>query len=242
MKEIILTQGKVALVDDDDYEELNKYKWYATVSRNTFYAGRNTSRNDNEDHKQHAIIMHRVIMNPPPDMKIDHINGNGLDNRKENLRIVTNRENCQNLHIQKTSDLPGVHWHDRDKIWRAEIRIGDKRYNLGSYDSEYLASLAYKRACEEITRIENLKLDIEETNFPYNIDLPIQKPNPKTSKFKGVNWKKDCQKWVAQIKFENKYYYLGLYETEEEASRVYEICLKYRNMYRTRIKENKDKN
>lgn len=242
MKEIILTQGKVALIDDEDYDELNKYKWFAHASRNTFYASRNSDRNDSEDHKQHTIKMHRVIMNPPSDMKIDHINGNGLDNRRENLRIVTNRQNCQNKHVQKTSDLIGVHWNKRDKTWRSEIRFDNKLYYLGSYSSEYLANAAYSRAYEEVLRMENLKLTSEETDFPYNIGLPLKRADAKTSRYKGVNWSKSCQKWISQIRFKGKHYHLGVYDTEEEASSVYEICLKYRKTYEARIKENNNKN
>jgi frataxin-like iron-binding protein CyaY len=242
MKEILLTQGKRTIVDDEDYEELNKFKWYAHADRNTFYAGRNSDRNDNEDRKQHTIKMHRVIMNPPPYMKIDHINGNGLDNRRENLRIVTNRQNCQNKHIEKSSKYSGVHWYDRDKRWIAQIRLNNKLYCLGSYTSEDLANAAYTIACEEVLRIENLSLTVEETDFPYNIGLPIEKAKLKTSKYKGVNWNKNCQKWIAQIRFENKHYHLGVYETEEEASHIYEVCLKYRKMYEVRMKNINCKN
>jgi hypothetical protein len=106
MKELdlTLTPGMHAFVDDDQYEDLKKFAWRAVKLRNTHYA----SRRSGDD----TIFMHRTIMSPPADMVIDHINGNGLDNRRENLRVVTVKENCQNRHHSKcpkgvnTSDLP----------------------------------------------------------------------------------------------------------------------------------------
>ena len=86
MKYIPLTQGKFAIVDDDMYEYLNQWKWcLRKKSERSFYAG----RNDWENKKNHIVTMQQLIMNPPKGMVIDHINGNGLDNRRCNLRICT---------------------------------------------------------------------------------------------------------------------------------------------------------
>jgi hypothetical protein len=92
MKEILLTRGKVAIVDDEDYALVNRMKWQAAPSRDTFYAmcGIPGLRG------QQRLLMHRLIMDPPKGMEIDHINGNGLDNRRANMRIVTRQQNLQN--------------------------------------------------------------------------------------------------------------------------------------------------
>jgi len=79
MKEIQLTQGKIALVDDGDYEKLNQFKWYTIKIRSLFYAAR--------ERQNKTILMHRIIINAPERLYTDHINGNPLDNRKINLRL-----------------------------------------------------------------------------------------------------------------------------------------------------------
>lgn len=108
MKEIPLTQGKVALVDDEDYELVNSLKWYAHLQSGTFYAMRHTPRTDTETRK--LIGMHKFIIKTPDEFETDHIDGDGLNNQKSNLRVVTTRENQQNQHKEKTSKYPGVSW------------------------------------------------------------------------------------------------------------------------------------
>jgi hypothetical protein len=147
-KQIPLTQGKVALVDDEDYERLNSFKWCAQKSRNTYYAIRSVKNNG----KNHTIRMHLMLIDVPKDMNTDHINNNGLDNRKENLRVVTIRENQQNriASINKTSKYVGVSWNTRDKRWRAQIYHNGVHRDLGNYKDEEDAHEAYLKACEEI--------------------------------------------------------------------------------------------
>lgn len=143
MKEIILTQGKVALVDDEDFEELNKYKWYAYKSRNTFYAGRKLRLGVN---KKRIVIMHRELLGlKDSKLKGDHIDHNGLNNQKYNLRIATNAENCKNQMPRKgfSSKYKGVCWHKRDKMWNANIRINERQKHLGYFDNEIEAAKAY---------------------------------------------------------------------------------------------------
>ncbi len=92
MKLIPLTQGKFAQVDDEDYDYLNQWKWYTTKNHKTFYAARHIRING----KQKLIYMHRVIMNIIKGYKTDHIDHNGLNNQKYNLRICTCQENNRN--------------------------------------------------------------------------------------------------------------------------------------------------
>lgn len=148
MKEILLTQGKVALVDDEDYEELNKFKWYANELRKTHYAMRHMKGS----HKT-IILMHRVIMNCPNGMFIDHIDHNGLNNQKSNLRIVTNRQNIQNHNIIKSSKYVGVSLDKYSKKWIASIRINKKTKYIGGFDNELDAHKAYLNKLKEIGEI-----------------------------------------------------------------------------------------
>jgi hypothetical protein len=146
MKEIPLTQGQSALVDDDDYEYLNQFKWMAWRHGNTFYAIRHAPTKDG---KRDTIRMHVVVIETPNGMDTDHINGNGLDNRKENLRIVTHRENNQNNAIHRSGCFPGVRKDKRLKThpYTTCIRVGKQRPHLGSYATPEEAYHVYKLAC-----------------------------------------------------------------------------------------------
>lgn len=154
MKTIQLTKGLVALVDDKDYEELSKYKWYAHWNKlGKTYVARRTAH---DGKKTIGIRMHRQIMGvTDPRIQIDHANACTLDNRRENLRVTTNSGNERNKRKRKgcASKYKGVSLN-RDK-WRARISIptlsgfGDgKRLELGSFDREIDAALAYDKAAK----------------------------------------------------------------------------------------------
>jgi hypothetical protein len=152
MKEIPLSRGKIALVDDEDYSELAKFKWCAHPNPSRiFYATRNMPNGKSRK----TIRMHRVILPPPPGKEIDHINGNGLDNRKENLRIVTRRVNQQNQHVKKHSKYPGVTWHKTSKKWLSQIRMPhQKQRYLGMFENELDAATTYLVACAVLCKGE----------------------------------------------------------------------------------------
>lgn len=147
MREIPLTQGQVALVDDEDYKKLSKYKWFAIKYQvDNFYAARQTP-----GHNGKLIRMHRQILDfIPAGHEVDHFNGNSLDNRKENLRVVTHRQNMQNKHINTSSKYPGVYWDKHAEKWHTQIRINGKRESLGYYESEEAAFVAYRDAISNL--------------------------------------------------------------------------------------------
>lgn len=151
-KEIKLTQEKVTIVDDEDYECLSQFTWYAWRDGNTFYAGRHIRLINS---KQVRIMMHHIIIGKPPiGHETDHKDGNGLNNRRSNLRHVTRRQNAQNLrNIKLTSQFPGVCGYKRYGKWVARIRINEKRKFLGYFEKELDAAAAYKDALKTIGEV-----------------------------------------------------------------------------------------
>jgi len=141
MKLIPLTKGKFAKVDDEDFECLSQYRWFY---HHTGYAGRNI-RIDGE---HRTITMHRVIVRTPPGMDTDHINGDKLDNRRENLRICSHTENVRNQPVRSnnTSGYKGVSFYSRSRKWRANIYVGHMQRNLGYFVTPEEAAQAYDKA------------------------------------------------------------------------------------------------
>lgn len=135
-KTIILSQGKLAIVDDDDFEWLNQWKWSYLPGG---YAVRVI--------RDKMIYLHRVIMGNPI-QKVDHINGNRLDNRKENLRIVDNFQHARNKSLSKsnTSGYKGVYFHKASNKFQAYIDPNKKRKCLGYYNDPKEAAQAYNQA------------------------------------------------------------------------------------------------
>lgn len=146
MKKIKLTQGMFALVDDMDFEYLNQWKWHYNKGRGQGRAQRSTSRKSIEG--KTSIFMHRIIMNVPKDMQIDHKNGNGLDNRKENLRVCTNMENNRNKGIARknTSGVTGISWNKNYEKWHTYIKINNKFIFLGYFGDKEIAIQIRKQA------------------------------------------------------------------------------------------------
>lgn len=138
MKQILLSQNQVALVDDEDFEFLSLWKWNANKLGNTFYAVRNE--------KLKTFLMHRAIMNvSDKKLVVDHKDRNGLNNQKSNLRICTKSQNCANNKplISKTSNYLGVSWDKNRNKWAANLTKNWKKIFLGRYISEREAAIAY---------------------------------------------------------------------------------------------------
>jgi hypothetical protein len=144
-KEIKLTQGKVAIVDDEDFEYLNQFKWQAHKNGNKFYAVTSLLINN----KYRTKMMHRLIANNKnKKMHTDHINGDGLDNRKINLRICTHSQNLMNRGPQANNKTgyKGVCYDKRINKFRATISITGINKNLGCYINPVDAARAYNTA------------------------------------------------------------------------------------------------
>lgn len=147
MKKIPLTQNKYALVDNSDFEELNKHKWYANKLGDTFYAMRHLKVS--EGNSKTIVLMHSAIMKTPKGMDTDHKDRNGLNNQRKNLRICTRSQNGMNKTKAKanTSGFKGVFWHKRDKTWRSQIKVDGKSTHLGYFKTKEDAYKAYCEAC-----------------------------------------------------------------------------------------------
>lgn len=142
LRQIQLTQNKLALIDDEDYEVVSKYKWYAKFNHGNWYAETCIKRK--------TIQMHKLIISTTVNQMVDHCNGNGLDNRKENLRACTNAQNQMNKSKgYGKSSYKGVSWHTQLKKWRARIKVEGKEILLGVFAEEVEAAKAYDKAARE---------------------------------------------------------------------------------------------
>ena len=160
MKEIQLTQGRVALVYDEDFEYLSQWKWYF----NSGYAVRSTWHIGG---KRGQVKMHRLINKTILGLDTDHINSKGLDNRKINLRSVSHMQNCHNTGDRKNSSSKhkGVYFNNhRGRPWKAQIRINGKRICLGTFDTETDAAKAFNNASikfhKEYGRLNKIELSV----------------------------------------------------------------------------------
>ena len=160
MVEVPLTKGKVALIDDEDAPRILAHKWTAHRNpkrrREVWYAVRYVGRA--------SIQMHREILNAPDGMEVDHINGDGLDNRKVNLRLATRAQNLRNTHRPKgRAGYRGIYWHGRNRMYHASIRHEGKKHSLGYYYDAEQAARAYDHAAY------HLHGEFASLNFPQDV-------------------------------------------------------------------------
>ncbi len=141
METIELTQGKVALVDDADYDWLSEYKWHVSkCGRELWYAARRA--------KKKKLSMHRLILSAPFGLQVDHIDGDGLNNQRSNLRLADRYLNHRNYHRRKATrlGLPVGVKMTTDGDYCARINVSGHRIWLGTFDSPLDASAAYAHA------------------------------------------------------------------------------------------------
>jgi hypothetical protein len=157
-----LTQGKFALVDAEDAERVMQFKWFALNKGGWWYAGRQrreprTIRG--QPGKSYTLYLHRFLLDAPDGTDVDHINGDGLDNRRANLRICTHAENSYNARVTRSrAGYKGV--RADGTRWRAAIHQHGREISLGSHATPEEAARAYDRAATEIFGVYAL------LNFP----------------------------------------------------------------------------
>lgn len=158
VRQIPLTRGLVALVDDADFDDLNAFRWHALTGNaaGKFYAARGIGDGRVE-------LMHRRITGFPEGMVVDHLDGDPLNNVRSNLRVCTRWENAANR--QKThgsSRFKGVSWHKRGQAWQAAVRVHRKGHYVGWFKDEEDAARAYDAAARLLLG----------ANAPLNFPLP----------------------------------------------------------------------
>lgn len=141
MAEIHITETHVALLDDADLPLVSAYKWRLSIDHLVYYARTNAPRSQGK----HEILMHRLIMQPAAGMVVDHLNGDGLDNRRSNLRVVTRRENMLNLGSATRASRSGIRGVIQEKSgsWRAQIKNFGRPICIGRFKSKEEARAAW---------------------------------------------------------------------------------------------------
>jgi len=147
-REIPLTQGLVAIVDDEDFKRLIRNRWFAGRKRRQTYAVRQIYLAESKTNRR--LYMHREVLGARPGSQVDHANGNGLDNRRSNLRYANYSQQKANsmLSSSNTSGFKGVSrdGRGRRKEWRAQLRVGGRSLLCGSFHEATEAARAYDEA------------------------------------------------------------------------------------------------
>jgi stress response protein YsnF len=170
-RRIYLGEGEWTILDVEDYYRLNNFKWFLTGRLHKFYAARTIKI----DGKTRITRMHRDIMNPPDNLLVDHQNSDGLDNRRQNLRLATKSQNgCNSRKRKNTSSVYiGVHLRKKQNRWETSIRHNEKRIFLGSFKNEFDAAKVYDAAAKkyhgEFARLnfpeENQNIEIRNAKY-----------------------------------------------------------------------------
>lgn len=215
------TRFKYVIIDDEDFDKIKKHKW--KIDRNKS-GNEYAASSDKIDGRHKYISMHRIIMDAPKNMDVDHINHDGLDNRKENLRICTRQENLRNRKLSNNrlyTIYKGVRLTSYKK-WVAQISINEKNTYIGTFNTDEEAAKAY-----DVAAIKHFGV-FACLNFP-DFDYSNYIPNPYTkkgSKYRGVNWCSDRKKWRVSRQINNKRVRIGDYTTEKDAAKAYDEYLK----------------
>jgi hypothetical protein len=207
MKEIPLTRGKVAIVDDEIFDQVNQFKWaYATNG----YA----HRNDYKNGKSNGLLMHRYIMNAKKGEEIDHVDRNRLNNSLSNLRIISHMDNALNAAksyiVPRSSKYKGVFWNTKEQVWIAHFKYHGKSYYLGSFNSELAAAIMYNKEISKLSSIAYLN----PINLNEEQQMNILKSDKrgkicdKQSGIKNITWCGEKQGWLACISINKKKYHI----------------------------------
>lgn len=227
-KIIALTYGMNANVSSSSYDFLSQWNWIAVQpnKKGGWYA----ARRDSSTGRNRTIFMHDVLL--PNASKVDHISGNTLDNRLENLRPATAAQNAHNRKIPSTnkSGYKGVSWHTRTQNWVAKIYFRNEQFHLGMFTDPVAGARCYDRKAIELFG------EFARTNFPVseyaNEQLVIEsskisrrtglKKRNSSSQFTGVCYVKREQRWLTTIWYLGKQRRLGTFINEVDAARAYD--------------------
>lgn len=214
---IPLTKGYNTNVDVSDYTHLMEWNWCALVGKDkrVIYA----VRVERCGKKTKKILLHKVLF--PQWMEIDHKDGDGLNNRRSNLRESTHSQNLANrpINSNNTSGFKGVHFHVRDNYWFSVIGINGEQKWLGRCTDAIDAARKYDLAALDAFG------EFAITNFPVsdysksdieNRFTPSGKWSKNTSGYKGVSWNKKANKWAAEGRHKGERSYLGMFPPTEE--------------------------
>ena len=227
--------GRVALVDDEDYGLVARYRWNVIETETSAgvtcaYA---VTRMHRADGARGHVLMHNLIMGI---IGVDHFNHNGLDNQKENLRPATATENLGNKRRRRSgsSRYKGVTWSKQRKRWIAQIRRDGKVRHLGLFDSEADAGYAYDAGAREVFG------PFACLNFPEpgessadgagNLEATAATPGTErlpaagASPYLGAIWANGKNKWQARITSGGKQHHLGFYASDIEAALAYDAA------------------
>lgn len=222
------------LYDDEDHELISKIKWNICKSKRTFYARGKVKNKYLELIGCRMIRMHRLIMKCAADLQVDHIDGNGLNNRRNNLRVATQLQNSSNkkLSIDSTTGFKGVSFRKKKGLYITRIRVNGELIHGGLTKNIYSAALKYNELAikyfGEFACLNELT--------PEQIELSKIKIRPKKiiksniTGYRGVCISKNATEniYVATIMVEKKNKYLGSYNTPEKAAKAYnEGVVKY---------------
>lgn len=135
MKEIPLTQGRIALIDDEDYERVMRFRWRARRDKKTWYAETGPS--------DRSVFLHNFILGTAPGFEGEHRDSDGLNNRRGNLRIATRSQNCMNRRGWSKYGYKGIYKISTGDRYGARIQVGKKIHQIGCFDSPEEAARAY---------------------------------------------------------------------------------------------------